>query len=161
MLQFICCHTVAKHKDLEMGNSFDKIQKATFEDIQQLLPDHNMLLINTLDLGKQTCLIKGTLPADREEVVINEHVQGYRDKQVRVVIYGLNATDCSVVRKYEQLRRLGFHNVMVYMGGMFEWVLLQDIYGRELFPTTSQVTDLLAFKGKPGLRPKMLTYRES
>ena len=142
-----------------MGNSFDKIQKLNFEDMQQLQADPSVLLINTLEVHQQQCLIKGTLPAEREEYVINEHVQGYRDKQVRVVIYGLNATDSSVVRKYEQLRRLGFQNVMVYLGGMFEWVLLQDIYGRELFPTTTAVADILAFKGKPGLRPHMLKYK--
>ena len=29
---------------------------------------------------------------------------------------------------------------------MFEWLLLQDIYGTELFPTTTKEVDLLKYK---------------
>jgi hypothetical protein len=41
---------------------------------------------------------------------------------------------------------LGFKNVRVYPGGMFEWLLLQDIYGAASFPTTSKETDILKYK---------------
>jgi hypothetical protein len=40
----------------------------------------------------------------------------------------------------------------MYLGGMFEWMLLQDIYGRDEFPTTSKVLDILKYK------PKRLMY---
>ena len=49
-------------------------------------------------------------------------------------------------RKYNQLMQLGFKNVYIYPGGLFEWLLLQDIYGNELFPTTNEEKDLLKYK---------------
>ena len=42
--------------------------------------------------------------------------------------------------------RLGFINIYVYPGGMFEWLCLQDIYGSEHFPTTTEETDILMQK---------------
>jgi len=38
-------------------------------------------------------------------------------------------------------------NLYVYIGGLFEWLLLQDIYGDEEFPTTSKIIDILKYKG--------------
>ena len=40
----------------------------------------------------------------------------------------------------------GFANVYVYTGGLFEGLMLQDIYGFDNFPTTSKQLDLLKFK---------------
>jgi len=37
---------------------------------------------------------------------------------------------------------------LVYPGGLFEWLLLQDIYGEDNFPTTKKEMDILRFKGK-------------
>jgi hypothetical protein len=37
--------------------------------------------------------------------------------------------DLSVYKKYAQLKSLGFTNVSIYMGGLFEWALLQEVYG--------------------------------
>jgi hypothetical protein len=51
-----------------------------------------------------------------------------------------------VERKQMQLKKMGFRNVFVYLGGLFEWLLLQDIYGKLEFPTTSKQTDLLQYK---------------
>jgi hypothetical protein len=59
-------------------------------------------------------------------------------------------------KKYQQLLTLGFYNVFVYMGGLFEWLMLQDIYGKELFPTTKKELDLLKFKSKPILNMCLL-----
>ena len=52
----------------------------------------------------------------------------------------------TIYKKYKQLQELGFVNIYVYPGGLFEWLLLQDIYGHEDFPTTSQELDILKFK---------------
>ena len=52
------------------------------------------------------------------------------------------------MKKYEQLVGLGFINVYIYPGGLFEWLLLQDIYGSDDFPTTIVDRDHLKFKGK-------------
>ena len=41
---------------------------------------------------------------------------------------------------------LGFINVYIYLGGLFEWLLLQDIYGRDLFKTTKNELDILKYK---------------
>jgi hypothetical protein len=53
-----------------------------------------------------------------------------------------------VIEKYNQLYKLGFTNLYVYIGGLFEWLLLQDIYGEDEFPTTSKIYDILNYKGK-------------
>ena len=45
--------------------------------------------------------------------------------------------------KYDQLINLGFNNVFIYRGGMFEWSLLQDIYGVNDFLTTTKIIDPL------------------
>ena len=38
-----------------------------------------------------------------------------------------------ILKKYRQLVDLGFSNVYIYTGGLFEWLLLQDIYGSTNF----------------------------
>ena len=68
------------------------------------------------------------------------------NKQIRIIIYGKNVNDISIYKKYTQLVELGFENVYVYPGGMFEWLLLQDIYGDDLFKTTAKELDILKYK---------------
>jgi hypothetical protein len=41
---------------------------------------------------------------------------------------------------------LGFQAVYLYVGGMFEWLCLQDIYGKDEFPTTTRQLDILKYK---------------
>jgi hypothetical protein len=53
---------------------------------------------------------------------------------------------------------LGFYNIFVYTGGMFEWLLMQDIYGKELFPTTKKEVDLLKYKPNQLLNIALLEY---
>ncbi len=95
------------------------------------------LLISTLDASKQEHLIKNTISAQEEEEKINEIISGKNDdaEDIILVVYGKHATDEKVVTKYNQLKSLGFSTVLVYPGGVFEWLMLQDIYGSELFPT--------------------------
>ena len=52
-----------------MGNKQTSVKKANFEDVQQIVKNNNGLLINTLDLNEQTCLIKGTLDVNKEEKI--------------------------------------------------------------------------------------------
>ena len=59
----------------------------------------------------------------------------------------MNSQDSTTQKKYEQLLSLGFYNVFIYNGGLFEWLLLQDIYGKELFLTTAPERDILNYKG--------------
>ena len=102
---------------------------------------NNFLLINTLDKTTQKCLIKGTLPIDKEESIINQQV-----KSRLIIIYGRNTNDESISHKYQQLLKLGFLNIYIYPGGLFEWLCLQDIYGRNDFPTTTNELDILKYK---------------
>ena len=101
-------------------------------------------IINTLDSVFQTCLIPNTIPIAEEEEIVNNIITN--SKKTKIIIYGLNSNDEKVYSKYEQLVKLGVKHVYIYNGGMFEWLLLQDVYGRELFPTTSRELDILKYK---------------
>jgi hypothetical protein len=103
-------------------------------------------IINTLDPVYQTCLIPNTIPIAEEEEVINDIITN--SKKTKIIIYGLNSNDEKVYSKYEQLVKLGVKHVYIYNGGMFEWLLLQDVYGRELFPTSSSELDILKYKSR-------------
>ena len=125
-----------------MGNTQHKY--AHYEDVQQLTNDG--LLLNTLDIHKQHCLIQGTLNATDEEHVINQLMQSTHGKRTPIIIYGNNYLDTSVHTKYIQLTNAGFSNCKMYLGGMFEWLLLQEVYGSDLFVTTSATLDLLQYR---------------
>ena len=103
-------------------------------------------IINTLDPVYQTCLIPNTIPIAEEEEVINDIITN--SKKTKIIIYGLNSNDEKVYSKYEQRVKLGVKHVYIYNGGMFEWLLLQDVYGRELFPTSSSELDILKYKSR-------------
>ena len=128
-----------------MGNTTSN-KYINFEDIQYAISNREFIIINTLLPTQQECLIYGTLLIDDEIDVLNHHLK--TNKSIRIIIYGLNSCDSSVNKKYDQLITLGFPNVFIYSGGLFEWMLLQDIYGKELFLTTTQERDILKFKGR-------------
>jgi len=121
--------------------------KVNFEDIQFYLKQKqkNCLLINVLQENEQKCLIKGTTPINDEIQLINNNL--YNPK-ITIIIYGKNSCEDKIIKKYNQLQALGFVNIYVYTGGLFEWLLLQDIYGKEEFPTTSEELDILKYKGR-------------
>tara|TARA_Y100000389_G_scaffold70094_1_gene66797 strand:- start:8234 stop:8668 length:435 start_codon:yes stop_codon:yes gene_type:complete len=128
------------------SSSTNTLNKINFEDMQNLITDKNALIINTLTNSNQICLIKGTINAENETKIINEQLHSRNIKQI-IIIYGQNCSDDTVVSKYKQLLGLGFTNIYVYPGGMFEWLCLQDIYGDEAFPTTKKELDILKYKG--------------
>lgn len=127
-----------------MGNKLS-IKKMNYEDIQEVISKkYDCLLINTLPIYNQDFLISNSLRADLEESVINALL--YKNKKKKIIIYGKNCNDLTIYEKYQQLTDLGFQNIYIYPGGLFEWCLLQDIYGTEMFMTTSKVNDILKFK---------------
>jgi hypothetical protein len=127
-----------------MGNTAS-IRKINCEDMQKACKNtNNYIIINTLDGSMQNCLILNTTKIENEEALINSIIKKTKNKNI--IIYGRNCNDEKVYKKYQQLVSLGFTNVYVYVGGMFEWLLLQDIYGGELFPTTSNELDILKYK---------------
>jgi hypothetical protein len=127
-----------------MGNS-QSIKKINFEDMQNAI-SNKFLIINTLDERKQDCLISNTILSKDEEQIINNYIK--KDMRINIVIYGENTQDNKIITKYYQLQKLGFVNIHIYIGGLFEWILLQDIYGSDMFPTTSCDLDILKFKGQ-------------
>ena len=114
------------------------------------------ILINTMEGNLQHCLIKSTLSIVNEDTVLNQIIDKSQFKGVIIIIYGCNAVDISVDKKYKQLIDLGFPNVYIYNGGMFEWLLLQDIYGQDNFPTTSCDLDILKYKPRSKLNVPLL-----
>jgi hypothetical protein len=140
-----------------MGNS-QSIQKINFEDMQNVIKNPEIyLIINTLPESEQNCLIPNTIAPVQEETMINSFLQK-RIKEIRIVIYGRNSNDDKIYEKYNQLIKLGFHNIFLYTGGMFEWLMLQDIYGFNEFPTTSKQLDFLKYKPKQILNVGLLKY---
>jgi hypothetical protein len=125
------------------GNSI--LKKVNFDTIHQSIKDSNTIIINTLEKNEQDCLIKNTLNINKEEETINTILDTYNMKKTKIIIYGRNCNDDSVEKKYHQLIKLGFNDVFIYFGGLFEWLLLQDIYGENEFPTTSKKLDILKY----------------
>lgn len=126
-----------------MGNSLS-FQRINFENIQQM-NKQNTILINTLLPDEQACLIINTINLNQEEITINKMLKG-KHKSTHIFIYGKNSNDETVYKKYNQLSQLGFYNIYIYSGGLFEWLLLQDIYGDTEFKTTSKQLDILKYK---------------
>ena len=124
--------------------------KIGFEDIKSVISNNNKLtiIINTLPFDDQSCLIKSTILCNNEEKIINEFMKK-NDYKTNIIIYGKNASDNSVYNKYNQLKSIGFSNIYIYSGGLFEWLLLQDIYGFSEFPTTKQKVDILKYRELP------------
>jgi hypothetical protein len=151
-----------------MGNSFSLpasisntpsssfiYKNINFEDMQTVINNnYDTIIINTLDLTNQKCLIEGTIQIDHETKIVNEQLE--KNKSIRIIVYGMNSTDETIVKKYDQLISLGFTNVYIYLGGLFEWLLLQDIYGQSIFPTTSIEKDLLKYKGRQQFNIRLL-----
>lgn len=136
-----------------MGNKVS-IRKIGFEDVKYLLnKGTRFIIINTLDEREQNCLIKGTISPSEEISIINKAIS---NPTLHIVIYGRNYTDESIYKKYEKLLSLGFNNIFVYAGGIFEWLCLQDIYGENEFPTTSKELDILKYKPLPVLNKPLL-----
>jgi hypothetical protein len=123
-----------------------------FEAVEKAITtsSSSVFLINTLPLGQQDCLIRGTLTAEQEERAINDALTKYvpNAPPFQCIIYGANCCDLSPDKKRKQLLGLGFglKEIKIYRGGMFEWMLLQDIYGDAKFPTTKRELNLLKYR---------------
>jgi hypothetical protein len=118
--------------------SFRQVQQAvkviTKSPPHQLPQNPNTILINTFTpvQQQQHGLIRGTTLADKEEQMVQSALE--RDLSITILVYGHNALDPLPYRQADKLRNLGFANVYVYVGGMFEWLLLCDLYGPDQYP---------------------------
>ena len=125
-----------------MGTTMS-IKKIGFEEMQDNIAC-NSLIINTLSVNEQGCLINNTINCSREESIINSYLK--ENKMIKIVIWGRNCLDQTVYDKYKQLNDLGFKNIVIYLGGLFEWLLLQEIYGDDFFKTTNKELNILQYK---------------
>jgi hypothetical protein len=135
-----------------MGNG--SIQRISFEDVQYA-QTHGRLIISTLPSKEQEMLIQKTMSWDHEIKSVERAIQ----KKEPIIIYGKHCNDETIYVKYDQIKKLG-GIVYLYAGGLFEWLLLQDIYGRDHFPTTSnlEIIDLLKYKPCNVLNTNYITY---
>lgn len=139
--------------------------RLNFEDVQSVIANRGggisiggtlaahtvtYLIISTLKSEFLNCVISGTVPAAQEEARINDILSGntVNGDTITIIVYGLHATDETAYAKYEQLLKHGITRVCVYVGGMFEWLLLQDIYGADLFPTSGkkEAADIIKYR---------------
>ena len=131
-----------------MGNA-QSLAKVTYEYVKEISTNNTQtLLVSTLKRDKEKYGIVRTLPIDNEENYINELINK-RQYDVIIVVYGENMYDATVITKYHQLKKIGFNYCYIYFGGLFEWFLLQDVYGSEMFPTkNTPINSCLDFKPK-------------
>ena len=124
-----------------MGGIFSvDIRTIHFEQLNKILNEktYDTLLINTLPIDEQSCLIDKTIQGQYEQNIVSS-----TNKDNPIIIYGRNHNDKSPYDKYTQLKKLGYTNVSVYSGGLCEWVLLSEYYGRIHFKLTDDCKDLL------------------
>jgi len=120
-----------------MGNHESAIKKVNFDDIIMISKDSKHFLIHVMEKEDEDLLIKGTLSINEEIEKMNSLLSSEK-MNVTIVIYGKNTDDVSkVIGRYRQLNDMGFSNVYVYLGGLFEWLLLQEIYGNDEIKTNN------------------------
>lgn len=120
------------------------IQKISFQDMNTCI-QRNYSIISVMK--QDSCVIEGTIPIQKEEEMINRFYESGNFAHP-IVIYGCNDCDENIVKKYRQLKELGFTKVYVYPGGMFEWLLLQDIFTDKHFHTSSKELNILKYKSE-------------
>ena len=104
----------------------------------------DIVLINTLPNTRQESLIKGTIKAFHEVDFMNKLLKTNKNKEI--IVYGIHHTDLSVITKYNQLKKLGFKNVHIYFGGIYEWLLLQDVFSTINFQTDGIIENIVDYK---------------
>jgi hypothetical protein len=137
-----------------MGNSSSRnIMKANHEDLSDSHTHADApCIISTLGVHEQDVLIENTVACTEEIAKVDFAIKSGRS----IVIYGKNSNDDSIYRKYEQIVALGHKNVYVYPGGLFEWLLLQDVFGEDAFRTTKKTLDILSYKPRSHMNIKYL-----
>ena len=140
-----------------MGNT-QSARKVNYEDVQYVIKNpESHILINTLNENEQACLIQNTICIQKEVELINKLIQNGK-KHIKIIIYGRNCNDEKIYIKYNQLVSLGFYDVFIYTGGLFEWLMLQDIYGDKEFLTTKKEIDFLKYKPNKLLNINLINF---
>ena len=125
------------------GSSNETYKKISPAEMQTILKTpEKYIIIHTLTSEYQDYVIPGTVQDTREESVINEMLTRIDIPDKPIIIYGKNARDETVEVKANQLKSLGIHDISVYSGGMFEWLLLNEVYGHTEFPVKVQTDQI-------------------
>ena len=119
------------------------VQRATFEDVRANVSGKTGLVISVLAETDQQVLISGTVPCVDEVAEVEKAIHEKKE----IIVYGTNNHDERVLTKYNQLKKLG-GLPKVYVGGLFEWILLQEFYGKERFALTTYDFDLYQYRPK-------------
>jgi rhodanese-related sulfurtransferase len=120
-----------------MGNTPPKY--VSYEDVQAV--HGTALLISVLNNSDQSVLIAGTVPSNEEVAAVEDALK----RKFPIIVYGRNANDTAALTKCAQLQSLG-STPYLYAGGLFEWLLLQDVYGDDVFLTEGKTVDLLRYR---------------
>ena len=112
-----------------MGNTLSSANSVSYKDVKKYtdMNSNNYVLVSTLADDRQHCLIPGTLPSHDEVARITAIIKEKRQRDMIVHIYGENYADNKIMIQYKKLVSIGFKNVYIYPGGMFEWLCLQEI----------------------------------
>jgi len=125
----------------------NSIENVNYEIVQYAIKNKDeYFIINTLPGSDQEYLITSTIAADKEEYILNEMLNNFHVPDRKIIVYGKNNSDDTVIAKALQLQNLGVKDIFIYVGGVFEWLLLQDVYGKSEFPTSNTILDILKFK---------------
>ncbi len=99
-----------------------------------VLSSNPTILIHAMKIEDEHILIHKTLTATEEVDKINLLISEHNFEQ-NIIIYGYSHMDLqALLLKKQKLHAYGFDNVFIYLGGMFEWLLLRDVYGEIEFP---------------------------
>lgn len=106
--------------------SLEKVSACDIRYVQEKC-SNDYVLITTID-NNNAPLIKGTVHPRDEEAVINKMLRGSKSAIKGIIVYGKNSQDMSVINKYKQLIQLNIGEIYIYIGGLFEWLLLNKKY---------------------------------
>uniref|UniRef100_A0A6C0B736 Rhodanese domain-containing protein n=1 Tax=viral metagenome TaxID=1070528 RepID=A0A6C0B736_9ZZZZ len=125
-----------------MGNTTQAT--ANYDDIRH----SQCILIHIME--DESILIERTILIEKETIKINS-LLAENNYDTHIIVYGKNVDDYELlVQKRNQLLKLGFRNVWFYPGGLFEWILLRDVFGTRQFSTTADAKDLIKYRPKSG-----------
>lgn len=127
-----------------MGNKPFTMTKENRIISYETVNSKNYTLITTLSDGE--CFIKDTLTPNEEVSFINDCIS--TNNQKNIIIYGRNYLDKTIYDQYNKLNSLGFDKIYLYPGGIFEWLLLQETFGCDMFETNYSEKDILKYRPK-------------
>lgn len=106
------------------------VEKVSACDIKYIHEKHidDYIIITTIDNTDNIPLIKGTISPQEEETIINKMIINKHKRIKGIIIYGKNSQDASVIKKYKQLIQYNIGEIYIYIGGLFEWLLLHNTY---------------------------------